>query len=331
MRFGIMKEKLAIKAIKVEYNEGEFFLTSLKVKDIFKMTTVTRADEDPENGYQRILGKARVNKIAEYLNDGNLIPGSLILSSKEEVADFNEEDNILTLSKEQRSLLVIDGQHRLYGAFQAEVNVELPACIFFGLDKSTEVHYFLDVNGYQLGVPKTLRLELEKFTAEENSDEYILKVLFDELDDNIQSPLSGKMSRTKSVSGKISHVSFQSGIKPILNKSPFNTFTLDQKKKVLLNFFQALEEVLVQLFEDNKKIANGAFFQAIMASFIDICHVTNSNFGDYKRISFEDTLQALGKVNWDIHTGTNKSAIKNLADDIIAAVSEKMKIKDELF
>lgn len=326
-----MNRGIQVNAIKISYNNSEFYLASLKVKEIFKMTAVTRAEEDPENGYQRTLGSNRVKKIAQYLNEGNMIPGTLILSSTDEKPDFDEETKTLTLNTKKSGLLVIDGQHRLYGAYQSEVDVEIPACIFFGLDRSTEVQYFLDVNGYQLGVPKTLRLELEKFTAEENSEEYVLKSLFDELDNNINSPLSGKMARTKSVSGKISHVSFQNGIKPILKKSPFNTFSLDQKKKVLINFFQALEDVLIQQFGDNKKISNSAFFQAIMTAFTDVCHVTNSNFGDYKRVSFGDTLQALTRINWDLHTGTNKSAIKNMEDEIIAAVATKTKIRDELF
>ncbi len=326
-----MPNTIEIDAIKIEYNDGEYYLASFVAKDLFNLTTVTRADEDPETGYQRTLSKGRVNKIATYLNDGHLIPGSLILSSTAANANYDSDRKKLIIEKNNSSLLVIDGQHRLYGAYKSEETVYLPVCIFFGLDKSTEVQYFLDVNGHQMGVPKTLRLELEKFTADENSEEFLLKVLFDELDYNPESPLSGKMSRTKSVSGKLSHVAFQNAMKPLLAKAPFNVFTLEQKKKVLINFMLALEVITTELFGDNRKVANSAFFQAVMSCFMDICHVANSNFGGYKQSHFEKALEPISNINWDYHSGTNKSAIKSLSQEIVAAVTTKVTINDDQF
>lgn len=326
-----MTDTIAIDAIRIEYNEGSFFLASIGADQLFEISTVTRAEENPEVGYQRTLGKGRANKIAKYLDEGNLIPGALILSSKEKAPTYNRRSRKLELKNEKGSLLVIDGQHRLYGSHKSEVDVQLPVCIFFGLDKATEVQYFLDVNGYQMGVPKTLRLELEKFTAEENSEEYILKALFDELDSNVASPLSGKMSRTKSVSGKLSHVAFQKAVKPLLNKAPFNALSLVHKKKILVNFLGALENIVFEIFGDNKKVSNAAFFQAFMLGFLDICHVAKNNFGGYKKSHFESALEPISSINWDIHTGTNQSAIKELSTEIVSVVSRKININDDIF
>ncbi|TVL98794.1 MAG: hypothetical protein CV087_20435 [Candidatus Brocadia sp. WS118] len=213
---------LEIKAIKVEFNDFTFFVGAAIAKELFKVSVISRAEEDRESGFQRILGKTRANQIAEYFNNGNVIPGSIVLSSKNETPDYDNKKNILKIKIGSEVLLVIDGQHRLFGANLAEGNVYLPFCIFYGLNKQMEVQYFLDINGYQMGVPRTLRLELQKFIAEEDSEEFILKSLFDELESNPKSPLSGKMSRTKSVAGKISHVAFQNGLKPILNRIPLN-------------------------------------------------------------------------------------------------------------
>ncbi|MDO6559911.1 DGQHR domain-containing protein [Paraglaciecola chathamensis] len=326
-----MKNTIEIDAIKIEYNEGVYYLASFCAKELFNLTMVTRAEEDPETGYQRTLSKGRVNKIATYLDDGNMIPGSLILSSTAPRADYDDKEKKLRIEKKSSSLLVIDGQHRLYGSYKSQEDVYLPVCIFFGLDKGTEVQYFLDVNGHQMGVPKTLRLELEKFTADENSEEFLLKVLFDELDYNPLSPLSGKMSRTKSVSGKLSHVAFQNAMKPILTKAPFNVFTLEQKKKVLINFMLALETITTDIFDDNRKVANSAFFQAVMSCFMDICHVAESKFGGYKQNHFEKALEPISNINWDLHSGTNKSAIKNLAQDLVTSITTKVTISDDQF
>ncbi|EOW9475288.1 DGQHR domain-containing protein [Vibrio cholerae] len=321
---------ITLKAIKVEYNDTEFFLASIDAKDLFPHARITRAEESPEDGFQRKLGKGRAKKISEYFNSGKIIPGSLVLSSDKKYDSYDEDTMILQIPDDAR-LLVIDGQHRLYGAYQAEGDVFLPSCIFFDLDRPTEVQYFLDVNGYQMGVPKTLRLELEKFTAEENSDEYVLKKLFDSLDESPLSPLSGKMSRTKSVTGKLSHVAFQNALKPIINKSPMNTFDIESKTKVLVNFLLSLEEIVVDLFGDNKKVSNSAFFQGVMGAFVDICHITYNNHKNYKKSSFLDTLQPLNKIDWDIHVGTNKAAIKLLTEEIIHVISEKNRLEGDLF
>ncbi|PKH87912.1 hypothetical protein CXF79_14945 [Colwellia sp. Bg11-28] len=56
-------------------------------------------------------------------------------------------------------------QHRLYGAKLAEQDIELPVCILKGLDQTSEVQYFIDINSTQKGVPKTLRIELREFLA----------------------------------------------------------------------------------------------------------------------------------------------------------------------
>jgi len=323
---------MKIKAIKVNYNDSEYFLASFNAKELFPLTAVTRAEESPEDGYQRILGSGRVKKISQYLNEGKVIPGSLILSSTQKKVTYDDANNELTLDTSPASLLVIDGQHRLYGAYQAESDIYLPVCIFFGLDKPTEVQYFLDVNGFQMGVPKTLRLELEKFSAEEDSEEFILKKLFDAVDDDVKSPLSGKMARTKSTSGKISHVAFQNAIKPLLTKNPLNTYNkLEERQKLIINFLIGLESVLVDIFGDNKKIFNAAFFQAIFAAFTDISHVTYLNHTNYKISSFEDTLQQLSKINWDAHQGTNKAAIKALTEDIVIVILDRKRIQDDVF
>jgi len=326
-----VSNELEIKAIKVEFNDYLFFVGAAKATDLFKVSVVLRADEDPENGFQRVLGKTRANQIAEYFNNGNVIPGSIVLSSKNNVPDYDNKQNMLKLHMDSEELLVIDGQHRLYGASLAEDNVYLPFCIFYGLNKVMEVQYFLDINGYQMGVPKTLRLELQKFIAEEDSEEFILKSLFDELESNPRSPLSGKMSRTKSVAGKISHVSFQSGLKPILNRIPLNSFNIKQKKLVLLNFFSALEFILIDIFGDSKKLSNAAFFQAIMWAFPDICHTVRTKSGNYKQEYFQDVLEVLGGINWEENKGTNNHAIKQLTAAITDAVSGKNNIRDDMF
>ncbi len=325
------KKTLKVDAIKVDYNDTVFYVAVLKVSQLWHISEVSRADEDPEAGYQRLLGKQRAKKIAEYIRAGNVIPGSIILSAQRGVCKYDVATKKLSLSGQKGNLLVIDGQHRLYGAHQYSEDIPLPVCIFDGLEKSHEVQYFLDINGYQRGVPKTLQIELTKFTAEPESKEDILNRLFSQLDDNEDSPLSGKLTRTRSVIGKLSHVSFRKAVEPILEKAPMSTLNFSNKVDILINYLSAVEGILLEEYGDTKKISNAAFFQAIMGVFIDACNMTIYRCKNYKRESFEEVLGVISDIDFDSHKGTNNKAISDLTALIRERISSKTNISDDLF
>lgn len=325
-------KNLTLTALKDTYEDCIFYVGIIKAKKLFGLTEVSRVDDDPAVGYQRLLGKDRAKKIAAYVDSGYLLPGALVLSAQEgSIKKYDPKTHKLTLSSKPKSLLVIDGQHRLYGAFQANNDLPIPIFIFDNLQREEEVQYFLDVNGLQRGVPKTLRLELTKFTAAPESKEDILLRLFKELDENLGSPLSGKMTRTKSMSGKISHVAFQSAIGVIIEKSPLAAFTFEQKVSILINYLQAVEEILLNKFGNINKISNSAFFQSIMYIFIDVCDQTYRRYENYKKESLREILDPIANIDFDLFKGTNKKAIKEFGDEMRMNIIRDTNVSDDLF
>lgn len=324
--------QFSVDALKVKYNNTVFYVTIIDSNKLFSISEVSRADEDPESGYQRLLGKARAKKIAEYINNGYVIPGALILSAKEgSIIDFDAQTKKLKLKFEPRSFLVIDGQHRLYGAHESKKNIPIPACIFDKLTTNEEVQYFLDINGTQRGVPRTLQLELTKFTAESESIEELLIKLFDELDIKVQSPLAGKLARTRSVTGKLSHVPFQKALKPLLDKTPLKTLKFDKKVEILINFLGAMEEILLEEFNSSAKITNAAFFEALMQIFRDVCNLALIKHSNYKKSSFRDILHPISELNLEDYSGTNRQAIKDLTSALRDKVSDSQADTNNLF
>lgn len=324
--------KIKLMAFAIKYNNVEFYLSVMNAKQLFRIAKVSRAEEDPDAGFQRTLGKQRAMNIKKYIEEGSIIPGSIILSAQNK-SDFrfDGKSNTISFNDSKSSFLVIDGQHRLYGANMAEVDVLLPLCIFNGLDTEQEVQYFLDVNGYQKGVPKTLRIELMKFIAEPDSKDAIRKSLFDSLDKEIESPLCGKMARTKSLPNKISHVSFKNAIDPILDLSPMNNINQDQRVKLVINYLTAVENILVKIFGSAEKISNTAFFQAIMGVFIDVCNLSMTRFNNYKIDSFEKVLDPLSDIDFEYHKGTNQQAIKEFSSTIRSSIAIHNKLSEDIF
>ena len=323
---------ITFEAIKGSYEDNSYYIGFVNAKKLFTLTEVSRVDDNPEEGYQRLLGNSRAKKIAEYIDMGDVLPGALVLSAQNgAIKKYDSKTKKLTLNGKEKSLLVIDGQHRLYGAHQAKNDLQLPVFIFENLTREEEVQYFLDVNSLQRGVPKTLRLELTKFTAEPESKEDVMLKLFDALDENPTSPLSGRMTRTKSMSGKISHVAFQNAIAVILEKAPLVSLTFDQKVSILVNYLLAVEDILINKFSNTSKISNAAFFQSIMYIFVDVCYQTYKKFSDYKKESFLEILSPINDIDFDLFKGTNKKSIKEFGDEMRSRIVVADSVSDDLF
>jgi DGQHR domain-containing protein len=325
-------KKISVLAIQIkDKNEDCFYVTAIPAKTLFSCCYISRADEDPIKGYQRLLNKSRTKQIADYLNQGQLIPGAIILSTQPDAKlEYDSKTHHLHFTVTPKSFLVIDGQHRLYGASEANSVITLPVSILCGLTQELEVQYFNDINGEQRGVPRTLQLEIEKFLVAAESNDQIRIKLFHALNERPDSPLLGRMSATKSVQGKLTHVPFKAAIDPLLDEPIMKRLDFDQKVQLLLNFLKAMESILVESMGDAKKLSNAAFFQALFIAFKGITQVVVERHQNYKEESFKDVLRPLENIDWSVHSGTNRASIQSLSKHILDLVSAGGKVSNEL-
>ena len=311
------------------------YVTVMEANKIFNISKVSRVDQDSEKGYQRVLSEKRANDIAQYLNDGNIIPGSIILSAQEGFhVSYNKQSMQLELEPNSSSLFVIDGQHRLWGASKCEQEIYLPVCIFTNLELKQEVQYFLDINSNQKGVPKTLRIELLKFLSEPDSTDEVLNRLFNDLGNDTSSALFNKISPTKSIVGKISHVPFRASIEPLIESYILNKFDYESKKTLLINYLNAVENTLIKIEDDPKRITSSAFFQAIFKIFEAVCEYSMAYFKNYKQSSFEEILSGIASIDFEKHQGSNQQAINSLAQEMKVLVelhASKLNAPEDLF
>jgi DNA sulfur modification protein DndB len=320
-------------AFSIGNEDVELYLTVMKANEVFQVSKVSRVDENPETGYQRHLSGPRAKSIAEYLNSGNLIPGAVILSAQDN-ANIEFSDGELSIELIPNSLFVIDGQHRLYGSKLSEKDISLPVCIFKGLDHTSEVQYFIDINSTQKGVPKTLRIELMKFLAEDDSIDSIRAKLFDELGTEVDSPLYGKLSPISSGRGRISHVPFKDAIDPILTKQPLSRLDFSDKKKLITNYLLATQGVLEEIEGDDKRLTSAVFFQSIFDNFEQICNLSMIHFRSYSAPSIKQIIEGIKHIDFSKFSGTNRETIKNLSQEIQSLVdihSRKLGEIEDLF
>lgn len=121
--------------------------------------------------YQRLIKKARLKSVQEFVEDGGFFPNSIIIDintnrkklrfdkSGSQVDDALSKIGVLYLPKKYRSAFIIDGQHRLYGYANSEYKSKnsIPVVAFINLARKEQVRLFMQINENQKAVPKNLR------------------------------------------------------------------------------------------------------------------------------------------------------------------------------
>ncbi len=320
---------MIIKAFNLSRNGVGFFLTAMDAKTLFQLSRVERISENAEEGFQRQLDESRAKKISNYLKD-KIIPGAIILSARDNDSfSFNDGTNELTVGDDIERMLVIDGQHRLYGAKKAwdehDVDIKLPVCILTGLSHIDEVNYFIDINSTQKGVPKTLRIELTKFLVEAESIDEIRLRLFRDLNSDPTSVLCGKLTAEQRGPGYLSHVPFEIAINKILASNRMeNLADYEGKKTLLKNYLKGVYENLMEEGQSGR-MTQSAFFQAIFRVFEKACDNTITKYKNYREDSFIGTFKILSRINFEHHSGSNEESISRLEKDIIDKLEVDMK------
>ncbi|WP_373504012.1 DGQHR domain-containing protein [Aestuariivirga sp.] len=131
-------KRLSFPALRLKQNEHTFYFTTIPIEDLFPSCFVARRDEDALAGFQRALNEGRANDIAKYLSSGSgSIPSNIVLSAQGN-ADFkyNTRSKTISYAAEKLALLVLDGQHRLWGYQKSRVRHRVPAAIYSGLYQS---------------------------------------------------------------------------------------------------------------------------------------------------------------------------------------------------
>lgn len=332
-------KKIKLKALDISYGEKKCYITKFKGKELKSLARVSRADSTSQEGYQRHLDERRSRAIGAYIDEGSLIPGSIILSYKE-TPQFDEVNNFLTITVNNQNLFVLDGQHRLYGASFAENDIDLPVCILCNLTPREEIQYFLDINSNQKGVSKTLQHELTKYLLDDQSSPEAIRLkLFDLLYEDENSPLLGRMTKTQSMPGKISHVPFEKALKPILiNKDSMlaKIMKIEDKYNLIRNYLAAFSRVLNENQVNDKILTTAAYFEAIFRVFDKVCNLSYFHFKNFKEESLYQIIECVKNVDLEKYSGSNQQTITKLYNNMNDLIDAYMHTKfpkpnDDLF
>lgn len=111
-----MTEKLRFSVSLVTQGNHRFYTLTMPSDVLARTCFVSHRHDDPVEGFQRVLDRGRAEDIAHYIDDGGVIPNSIVLSAQPDAnAKILGRGKTLEFDDNPKAFLVLDGQHRVYG------------------------------------------------------------------------------------------------------------------------------------------------------------------------------------------------------------------------
>jgi DGQHR domain-containing protein len=258
-----------------------------------KTCFATTRYDDPLEGFQRMLDKKRALEIAKYIDEGlGTIPNSIVLSAQPDAElQIVGRGKTVEFKVTPKSFLILDGQHSVYGFALAKTALRVPVVIYNGLSRRDETRLFIDINTKQRPVPNELLLDIKKLADYETDTEQKLRELFDMFNSSPESPLVGLMNPAARESKKISRVTFNRSMKPLV--TALKDYETDRIYTAVSYYLKAF---LIGMSQSNSEVylTNPKVFNAIMLLFQEIAQRVKDRHGaEYSQDNFSEVMEPM--------------------------------------
>ncbi len=324
----------------VEFKQGKHtvYFFSAKAKELWNIVSINRRVEDKDEGYQRSLSQSRVNSISRYVDAGNALPQSILISFDEGEPIKKANKTFLRIKNIKDAGWVIDGQHRLVGSQKATTDVNLPVLAFVGLELQQQIQLFITINQEAKGVPASLYLDLLKNLPNRNPQEVAKERAADiatELKKDEESPFYAKIVVTTAPrKGELSLINFVRKVTPLIQpgKGILQVYTEIEQRGIISNYYKALKNI----FPKEYSRLDSIFFQTLgfgglinaLPTFFSIC------YREYKGFTVEDATRIFKKIDYfDFSAwhskGTGSSAEIEAGNDLATELNSMFEIGTE--
>lgn len=295
----------------LSFKQGKFKLVSFVIaaKDLYDLVTINRRVEDKRTGYQRALNDRRVATIGRFVDAGNALPTNIVVALDSDKVKLARNGTSIDISEDGDAGWVIDGQHRLAGAHEADSDIQISVTAFLGLDTMEQIQQFITINKEAQKVPTSLYLDLlpdlidpkrsDAEKAKERAVDISLAMRADE-----ESLFSNRIVALKSpTKGQLSLTNFVRKVAPLVqpNGGILRTHNLDSQRRMLDNYYIALSHIFPKEFSKTdplffKTLGFGAFMNAFSCVH-DTTFTRTTN--DFTIAEIIKTLQPIGDLNLD--------------------------------
>lgn len=281
--------------------QGKYSIVMLVMpaKDLYALVKINRREEDKRKGYQRALLPNRTNVIAKFIDEGNAIPTNIVVAF--DSAKLAHGAKTIQIQEGGDSGWVIDGQHRLAGAYEAQKEIDVAVTAFLGLSEEEQVNQFVTINREAKRVPTSLYLDLlpllkmVKKDESENAKERAVNIA-NGAKVNEDSPFFTRIVALKSPSrGQLSLTNWVRKIAPLVHRKSgiLRNRSEPQQRTMLENFFNALSDVFPKAYDDPDTIFfKTVGFGGLMNAFVEVHDITLGRKPDsFTRAALVETLR----------------------------------------
>lgn len=328
---------MRFRAIEVRQGRTRFYVFKCKASELWAFSKINQRQEDKDEGYQRVLSQSRVQKLKEFVSQGNAIPGSIIVSFDD--AEYTR--GVIEIPDTVDAAWIIDGQHRAAGAARAAKegsDIEFAVVGFIGLSIEAQTDYFVTINREAKGVPSSLYIDLLKQlpgrkTEKERLEERIADISKELTRDDESVFFQRIVSTTSPRSGQVSLTNFARKTRGILHPSTgiLATHALPAQRKIIENYFCGIKSAFPRIFAKNiffKTLGFGAMWRAFPLVFSASLKQSAGGF------TVQDVANVLSQVSdfdfddWQ-KLGTGSAAEIQAGEDLIAELKEAFEADDE--
>lgn len=286
-------ERLRYSVSLVRQGRHSFYTLTMPSEVLARTCAVSTRKEDPKKGFQRALDEKRALEIAHYIDKGvGTIPNSIVLSAQP-AAELQVVGRGKTLEFADRpgAFLILDGQHRVYGFSKAKTPLRVPVVIYNGLSRRDESRLFVDINTKQRPVPPQLLLDIKQLADIEDESEGILRDVFDMFHNDFGSALGGMMAPHESAKGKLTRVTFNAAVKPLLEL--FAGRSVSEIFSILNGYLSAISTALAQKSTE-PLLSKPVVFRAFVGLFPSVAQRVSDRFsGDYSMPNFHEIVSPI--------------------------------------
>lgn len=223
---------MKLPALQTRIGPYTWYTFSMKPDDLLKIAFVShraKAKATDIDAYQRMVAGSRLRDIRKYIAEDGFFPTNIVVNIeagkrrlqfdqvKQEGGTEGARYGWLTIRPAYKSAWIIDGQHRLfaYAGTARATKDYLNVVAFDGLAGAEQAQLFVDINGKQKGVKRSLLQELWAILHWESEDENrrleaVVSKSVQALHEQRDSPFYGRIQLGDSAQSKVQCISITS-------------------------------------------------------------------------------------------------------------------------
>ena len=325
-----MPSQLRYRCVPVHQHDQVLYLFSAPAKVLYDVLEINQRNPDKDEGYQRTLSSARVRSVSQFVDTKRVIAPAIVISLQH--AAFDATAGELVIKKTASAGWVIDGQHRLAGAKESSLDIDLSVVAFLDLQLEQQIFQFVTINQAAKGVPRSLYYDLLKHLPPKRKPADVAKEkaadIANQLRKDEQSPLFSRIAvMSPQVGRTLSLTNFVRKVAPLIqeDRTPISAFSLHEQTRIIDNYFRGLREHEPLLFGNSPSIVfRTVGFGGLLNALPSLFSLTFRRDGAFRVV---DIAALFNRVQFDFSNweslGSGNAAEHEAGNDLIEEARRK--------